>query len=228
MIGHFYGGELYQLDNPKKDHLFICGLGPGWSTCPPRGCGVDIWGVNNILNRRPVDVVFEIHDFHEKLNRLRGSYVHRQAIRQAQEWNVPYVVREYWDFLPHLHQIIYPREEVFEELQTDFIGCTLDSMIALAVACGYQKIDVFGSGANFASLYDYQVPSNNFWIGYCLGRGIKIKFHHAGGLRHSDILSTHNGLVYGFNIPQRRWSYFDPTLPRCDCNKRNEAPCTDF
>ena len=208
--------------------LHLCGLGPGWSLCPPVAPGRMIWGINNILCRRPVNYVFEIHDFHEKLHRLRGGHVHQKAIRIASRDKIPYIVREYWDFLPHLKQVIYPREDVFKYFQSDFLGCTLDAMIALGIYTGWKHIEVWGAGANLASLYDYQIPSNNYWIGYCHGSKIKIHFNTIGGLRHTDIMRTVNGMVYGFDIPQRDWGTVDVTLPACDCTKRHEAACTDY
>lgn len=208
----------------KRIHL--CGLGPGWSLCPPKATGRMIWGINNILNRRDVNYVFEIHNFYEKLNRLKGGHVHQQAIRKAAETKTPYIVRERWDFLPHLKQIVYPWNDIFKRFRSDYIGCTFDAMMALAIYCGYKDIQIYGFGANLASHYDYQVPSNNFWFGVCHGADINYKIHNIGGLRHTDVLRTTTGMIYGLDQPQIAHEAHDPTLPQCDCNKRNEAHCS--
>ncbi len=213
----------------KNKVIHLCGLGPGWSLCPPMKEGRMIWGINNILNRRKVNYVFEIHDFHDKLNRLRGGHVHQKAIRLASRYKIPYIVRERWSFLPHLTQIVYPWEKIYEEFQTDHIGCSLDAMIALALYCGYTDLQMYGNGANLASIYDYQLPTNNYWVGVCHGRpDVNITFHNIGGLRHTDILRTVDGKVYGLDIPQREWPTIDPTLPECDCTKRHGLACSDF
>jgi hypothetical protein len=187
-----------------------------------------IWGVNNILLRRPVNYVFEIHDFYEKFNRVKGGHVHQQAIRLASCSRTPYIVRQQWDFIPHIKQVVYPWESVFNYFQTDMIGCSFDAMLALAIYCGWKDIQVYGFGANLASIYDYQVPTNNFWLGVCLGAKVNINFHSIGGLRHSGVMRTVDGKVYGLDQPQRKFPMIDVTLPACDCTKRSEAYCTDF
>lgn len=206
--------------------IHLVGLGAGWSLCPPMKEGREIWGINTILLRRPVSMVFEIHNFHEKLNRLDG-HSHQRAIRTAGS-DTPYMVREYWDFLPHLHQIVYPWDEVFDEFQTDLVGCTFDAMIALAICCGYDDIQVYGAGANNASHYDYQVPSNNYWVGVCHGRKLNIKFHQIGNVRHTDIMRTHDGLIYGLGKPQGAWPTIDNTLPACTCTQTPNGYCVDY
>lgn len=208
--------------------LHLCGLGPGWSLCPPMNEGRMIWGINNILVRREVNYVFEIHNFYEKFNRVKGGHVHQMATRLASGSKTPYIVREHWDFIPHIKQVIYPFGAIFQHFQTDLIGCSFDAMLALAIYTGWKNIQVYGFGANLASQYDYQVPSNNFWLGVCTGAGVNINFHSIGGLRHSDIMRTVDGMVYGLDQPQGKWPIVDTTLPACDCTKRHEAYCTDF
>ena len=207
--------------------LHICGLGPGWSLCPPMKPGRMIWGINAILLRRDVNYVFEIHDLYEKLSRVDADG-HIRAIRRAEYKGIPYIVQREWDFLPGLKQVVYPLEAVCQRFQTDNIGCSLDAAIALGIYCGWKDIQVYGSGANLASLYDYQVPSNNYWVGVCHGANINIHFHSIGGLRHSDVMRTHDGLVYGFNVPQKKWPTIDTTLPACNCTRRNNYGCTDY
>jgi hypothetical protein len=205
------------------------GLGPGWSVCPPTGDGVKVWSMNNAMNwRTDIDYIFEVHDFHNKLNRVRGGYQHQTAIREAIAHDVPYVVRERWDFLPGLKQVVYPWEAIFKEFQSDYLGCSMDCMIAMAIYCGYSDIQLYGIGINSASPYDFQVPSMNYWVGVCHGRRINIKVNTVGNYKHTDILTTKNGEVYGLRIPQRKWPTFDPTLPMCDCMKTPNARHTAF
>lgn len=205
--------------------VHLCGLGPGWTLCPPVKEGRMIWGMNNLVLRREVNYLFEVHDFEEKFHRLGEGLTHQAACQAAVRKGIPYIVREKWDFLPGLKQIVYPWEGVFNMVGSDNLGCTLDCMIALAVYCGYKDIQVYGQGANKATFYDYQVPSNNYWIGVCHGAKINIKFHNLAGLRHTDIMRTSNGRVYGLDIPQRPWPTIDTTLPACNCTKRHGNPC---
>lgn len=208
--------------------LCLCGLGPGWSLCPPISDDKMIWGLNNVLLKREVNYVFEIHNFYEKFNRTKGGHIHQVACRKASETSTPYIVRNYWGFLPHLKQVVYPWKDVFNHFKTDAIGCTFDAMLALAMYCGWRKIDVYGFSSNYASVYDYQIPTNSLWVGIALGAGVDIKFHGIGGVRHTDLLRTADGMVYGLGEPQTMKEIIDVTLPACDCAKRNEAWCTLF
>lgn len=207
----------------KRVHL--CGLGPGWTLCPPMKEGRMIWGMNNVALRRDANYIFEIHDLREKFQRFGTGVTHMAAATAAARRGIPYIVREKWDFLPDLEQVVYPWESVFKMVGSDNIGCTLDAMLAMAIYCGYKEIHVYGQGSNRASLYDYQVPSNNYWVGVCHGAKIKIKFHNLAGLRHTDIMRTVNGKVYGLGIPQRPWPTIDVSLPDCNCTKHPDLVC---
>jgi hypothetical protein len=102
-------------------------------------------------------------------------------------------------------------------------------MIALALFCGYKDLQMYGNGANLASIYDYQLPTNNYWIGVCHGMpDVDITFHNIGGVRHTDLLRTVDGKVYGLGKPQRAWPTIDPTLPECDCTKKHGNACSDY
>lgn len=210
--------------------IHLMGLGPGWSLAPPCGPGVKIWGINNVLNWRPVDYVMEIHNWRLKMTRLKGGGVHQRAMNKAVEMGIPYIVRERWDFAPGLKQVVYPWEAIFDKFGHDFLGCSMDCMMALAIYCGYNDINIYGLGINAASQYDYQLKSQNYWFGYCDGAGIKVTVHNVGGYRHTDIMRNDNGLIYGLNKPQTRVNHgLDPTLPECDCVKMHEAAhCFDL
>ena len=209
--------------------IHLMGLGPGWSLAPQCGPGVKIWGINNVLCWRPVDYVFELHDWYNKLSRIRGGQAHLKGIRKGVAAGIPYIVRERWPFVPSLKQVIYPWEAIFERFQTDFLGCSMDCMLALAIYCGYKTIHMYGIGINKASRYDYQIPSMNYWAGVCTGAEIDLRIHTFGGYRHTDMLRNFDGKVYGLKKPQRKWPTLDVTLPDCDCVRKHEAyHCNDF
>jgi hypothetical protein len=199
--------------------VIILGKGPGWSECPEPTAEVPVWSMTNILVKRTaVTKVFEIHNLRKKFDRPRGEgLMHQEACREAQRLGIPYVVREHWDFLPNLIQHVYPWKDVFAEFNIDFIGCSMDAMIALAIHQGYESIHLHGTGQHRGSVYDYQVESINFWLGVCVGRKLEFYIHHWGGVRHSDILTTRDGLVYGLGGPMKLFSYTN-TVDGCTCN----------
>jgi hypothetical protein len=198
--------------------VIITGKGPGWSDCPKPTPETPVWGVTSIMRKNPyVSKVFEIHDLAEKFGRKHEGWTHQEAAIIAGNAGIPYVVREHWDLLPsNLPQEIYPLEEVIAEFGTDFIGCTMDACIALAIYQGYESIHIYGGGQHRDSEYDYQIDSLNFWLGVCTGRKIEFYLHQWGGVKHTDVLTTINGTVYGFDIEQRKFQYFNTMTP-CSC-----------
>ena len=210
--------------------LHLMGLGPGWSMAPECGPGVKVWGINNALNFRDVDYVMEIHNWRHKMYRLKGGCVHQRAVNRAIEKGIPYIVRERWDFVPGLKQVVYPWKSVFKMFNTDLLGCSMDCMIALGLYLGYKRLRVYGLGINHASHYDYQIPSMNYWFGVCDGAKVDLQVVNVDGYRHTDVMRTHNGLIYGLGEPQTVVSHgLDPSLPACDCTKVHDAPhCSNF
>lgn len=199
--------------------VYITGKGPGWSECPKASDGNIVWGMTSILARnQDVTKVFEIHDFREKMFRPHEGLKHQECAREAIRLKIPYVVREKWDFFPGLIQEVYPREEVFNFFGTDFIGCSLDAMLALAIYEGFDSIHLYGNGQHRLGQYDYQLDSINFWLGVCVGKGVDFYINHWNDKRHTDILTTIDGMVYGFGIPQRAWSYTN-TVEGCACTR---------
>jgi hypothetical protein len=200
--------------------VIITGKGPGWSDCPRPTPETPVWGVTTIMRKNPyVTKVFEIHDLIEKMGRLHEGRGHQESAILAGNAGIPYVVREYWNHLPsNLPQEIYPIEEVIAEFGTDFIGCTMDACIALALYQGYDSIHIYGGGQHRGNEYDYQIDSLNFWLGVCTGRKVEFYLHQWGGVKHTDILTTINGMVYGFDLEQRKFPYFNSITP-CLCTK---------
>jgi hypothetical protein len=46
--------------------------------------------------------------------------------------------------------------------------------------------------------YAHQKPSVEFWVGFAMGRGVKVEVHG----QKSSILKTRNGLMYGYQDHQ--------------------------
>jgi hypothetical protein len=196
--------------------LNILGKGPGWSTCPEPTTEVPVWSMTNIITKRTaVTKVFEIHDLVEKFSRGSEGMIHQEAARYAAHLGITYVVSRHWDWLG-CKQEIYPLEKVIAAVGTDYLGCSLDLMIALAIVEGYQHINLYGMGQQRGDIYDYQLDSTNFWLGYCMGRGINFEIHHWGGVQHTDLMRTIDGHIYGLKVPQRPMPYSKVTK-RCTC-----------
>jgi hypothetical protein len=208
--------------------VIILARGPGWSAAPKPTPEVPVWGTTCILGMTEnVSKVFEIHDLVEKLNRPRAGWLHQEAIHIAMKRNIPYVVREHWNFLPGLQQEVYPWKEVFNHFGIDYMGCSLCLMIALALYEGYDSIHMYGNGQHRQSEYDNHLSSVAFWIGVMFGKGIDFYMHHYGGVKHTDLLTTTDGLVYGLNEPQSLFPHTN-TVDRCTCRDSAYKICNAF
>ena len=194
--------------------LNLIANGKGWVEAPQRRLNGECWGVNHILMQRPVDMVFEIHDLQEKFSRPLGAHCHR-ALKRAIRDNIPYVVRsETEPYVPEKIRVVYPWEEVFQYHGTDLIGSTFDAMMAYALYTEkFSEIYVYGFLMRRGRQYDHQRDSAHFWLGYCMGRGVKFFWNQYKGKPFSDMMRTVDGRVYGLGIPQRLWPYMSVMEP---------------
>lgn len=101
--------------------------------------------------------------------------------------------------VPYVDLQTYPREEIVGYFGTDYFSNTVDYAIALAVYQKYTDINLYGVNMAFGSEYAYQKAGVDYWCGQAMGRGIKVKVFS----KLSTIMKTRNGLMYGYDIPQR-------------------------
>jgi len=183
-------------DNKMK-RVNIMGSAPGWEEVPEDNGA--IWGVNNTHILRDVDLIIDIHQ-----SRLQPTeekdLVHLKLLREK---DIPTYAIEKMEGFPNVRR--YPIEEIKKEFNTDYFGSGIDFLIALAIHKGATDIHMYGVWMKKGGEYDLQKPSVEFWIGYAMGRGINFEVHG-----NTEILRTHNGLVYGYQTPQK---WVDKEIP---------------
>jgi len=176
----------------------IMGSAPGWEDTPVND-GF-IWGVNNTHSLRDVDRIIDIH-----VNRLNPTEEKDKAhLEVLKENDIEAYMHSEIEGMPNVKR--YPIEEIMKEFNTDYFGSGIDYMIALAIYEGATEIHLYGVFMMKGGEYYHQKPSVEFWAGYAMGRGIKFEVHG----ENTEILRTHNGLMYGYQTHQKWVKEFYP------------------
>jgi hypothetical protein len=169
----------------------IVGSAPGWEDCPVND-GY-IWGVNNMHLLMDLDRIVDIHVSRLNLQETKDR-IHFDELKEKDI--EAYLHSEFGD-MPNVKR--YPIEEIRKEFNgIDYFGSGIDYIIALAIYEGATEIHIYGVYMKGGSEYAHQKPSVEFWLGVCVGRDIHIEVH---GL--TTLLRTHNGLMYGYQTPQK-------------------------
>jgi hypothetical protein len=172
----------------------VIGAAPGWRDAPEdKG---ENWGVNNThLFEKRIDLIVDVHNrFNpKKLREEKKDLFHVGALTYKE---IPaYFQREVEGF-PTIKK--YPRDEIIKKFGVDYFGSGIDYIIALALYKGATEIHLYGVWMVLDSEYTHQKPSVEFWVGFAMGRGVKVRVHG----QRSSILKTRNGLMYGYQDHQ--------------------------
>lgn len=155
--------------------ICIIGKGPGWEHAPMEG---ETWGANDLVLRRPVKLVFEMHDITRWLDPRLPLPLHlhgllRKTIEKINELGIPVITREKHELLPTA--IPFPRDKVPPENR--YFTSTIAYMIAYAVYKDATEIEIFGVSLLRVDEYMKQRPCIEAWIFYARARGIIVTVH---------------------------------------------------
>jgi hypothetical protein len=186
--------------------VHILGKGDGWETIKDVPEGEIIYGVNDSFLRTPaVTHTFHMHDMEEYLERKETNSSTRLCIVHANKNPKMKFISIYkWDKVENSEE--YPLEEIVNKFNVCYFTSTIDYMIAYALHHGAKEIIFHGVNMTQKEEYVSQKPGAEFWIGYALGMGVKVKLQY----EHTSLLKTKiwNGRefeyekIYGYFIPQ--------------------------
>jgi hypothetical protein len=168
----------------------IIGKGEGWETAPPLSNKYETWGVNDLCIRRPVDLIFNMHDLSDK--EILGIPLVSETIEFSNKEKKPFVTLAKMDSIPS--SIRYP----LEKMHTDYFTNSISYMIAYAIYKKATEINIYAVNMLHGGEYAYQKPNIEYWIGYARGLGLKVT---ANGI--TSILKSSNLKLYGYNTYQR-------------------------
>ena len=67
-------------------------------------------------------------------------------------------------------------------------------MVAYALYKGYKQIDIYGCPISTESEYIFEKANIDFWIGYCMGQGVRVAIHGT-----STIMIPNGNKIYGWD-----------------------------
>jgi len=190
----------------------IIGCAPGWKDAPETG---ERWGITNIILRRDLTRMFDIHDLTWTIQQWYDHYMlwmpefygpnallARATEREAQvksvfarvkKLKIPLYSTAKYKGVPTSR--LYPIKKVSEHFQSRFFTSTVDYVFVLALFEEFEHIDFYGVKMTFGSEYAHQLRSFHYWIGLARGMGVTVNIHGTG----VSVLKSRNDMMYGYN-----------------------------
>ncbi len=156
--------------------LIILAKGNTKDQCPFDGA--DVWGVNDVgsfpeFKGKHIDRIFTFDP------RTPEFIAEAKSVAPIWSW------RDYAD-------VRYPLEDVQKHFGVSYFTNTLSYMLALAIYEKYERIRMYGVDAPYGGIYFMEKSGLEYWIGRAQQAGINVIT-----ARDSDLLRTHDGLLYG-------------------------------
>lgn len=188
-----------------KNSVAIVGKGEGWREAPDGG---EVWGVNDVVLRRDVALVFDMHDL-RNVREWTGNFVgppEKTTVFEATKGMILRRVRELGIDLLTLYAhpdvsncVPYPLQEIVKHFGADYFRSSIDYMVAYAIYEGFTDIQIYGVHHVAEKEYRHQKPSLEFWLGVAKGSGIEVTVHG-----DSELLLTRDRRLYGYGTFQFR------------------------
>jgi hypothetical protein len=178
----------------KRKKVAIIGGGTTRKDVPYDDDGWEFWGVNEIKQKR-VDRWFELHPL-----ALNNDY----EMAQLKKYKVPvYMIRVYKE-VPK--SVRYPIEDVLSmDGAREYFTCTFAFQVALAIFEGFKEIGLWGVSLGLGSPRERVVEKAclEWWLGYAVGRGIKVRIHDEDDLAKSTFLYGYNYFWEAHDVNKR-------------------------
>jgi hypothetical protein len=142
--------------------VIIVAKGPGWEDAPMEG---ETWGVNDLLLRRPVKLTFEIHPI------PIAAELRPKEIEEINRSGIPVITSMKHELLPNA--IVFP----LDKMPIEYFDNSIAYMIAYALYKGATEIEMYGVALIVEKEYSWERPCVEFWIGYAMGKGVKVTVH---------------------------------------------------
>lgn len=172
--------------------VIIVGKGNGWEDAPLLSADYAVWGVNDLVCRRDLDVVFMMDD-KERCARSGRMAQYDATLKAASEKSIPVCASAMDGDYPGV-MFKYPLRSVINSIGERYFSSSIDYMLALAIAEGFTCIDLYGVLMCHHSEFRYQRPSAEYWIGLARGRGIEVNING----RSSALCTMENDQLYGY------------------------------
>lgn len=155
----------------------------------------EVWGLNELYLMIPhADRWFEIHTKYW----LKRSHRDKQHVQWLKDAKIPIYMPKRIEEVPM--SVTYPLDNILGFFNKSwlnkydrfkYLNNSISPMLALAIYEGFREIHIYGVDMALKKEYREQKPSCEFFVGYAMGKGIKIYIPS-----ESDLLKT--GTLYGF------------------------------
>lgn len=128
----------------------------------------EVWVLNGAASVFRHDVVFNMHD----LDELAKHEPDKNFIELYENHDKPVVTIRALPEVKNLYE--YPLDEVTEEFQQTYFANGTSYLIAFALLCGVERINIFGCDFDYPGRNDYEAGRCNFeyWLGYAAAKGV--------------------------------------------------------
>jgi hypothetical protein len=155
----------------------------GWKGLPK---GVEVWSVNCAWRHGiQVDRLLEMHPISKVEEDAQLALKRREAYgADGREWEA-----EHWEWLKQEHAfpiymlewderipnaVEFPLDKLVRLFGREAFSSSMDYLLALALAEGYERIYLFGIEMGNGTEYAYQRPNFLYWLGRAEGMGVEI------------------------------------------------------
>ena len=151
-----------------------------------------IWACYSVVQMvDDVDLVFDPH------NRNKPTPEEERVTKKIKKLKIPIFLQKVWPEYPN--SMKYPLREIVDKFGLTYFSNSVCYMIAYAIYIGVKQIDLIGVNQIGKEEYINEKGGVEFWIGFALGKGLKVKVHG----ERSMVLKTKSGRLYGYGCNQK-------------------------
>lgn len=142
----------------------------------------EIWGLNEEYRfhwMKRWDRWFQIHPYLDFMRKGNPNDPKHPDWLRAQKpcWigeprTFPIYMQDHYDDIPA--SVKLPLDEIQRDLGINYYCSSISYMLGMAAWLGYKEVGLYGVEMASDTEYKYQRPNGEFWIGYMMGRGVKI------------------------------------------------------
>lgn len=186
----------------KKDPTkwMILGTGDGWQNAP-RETEKVVMCLNDYIYMEKYGIqpdflcIMDVLD--EKPQIVSGINNLGEVIARINKMNVPLIAPYKYAEIPLSEA--FPLEECQKQFGAPYFSNTIAYMVAFALLNGAKEIEIFGVNQASGGEYFYEKAGLEYWLGICVGRGVKLIIHG----EKSELLSNKRrfggNLLYGYS-----------------------------
>lgn len=149
----------------------------------------EYWTMNHAFLVTGIDHIDRLFEIHDREWYLRGEQTKSAKYKRWLKKKHPFpIYLQEKEVIPEVPSgVRYPFEEVCDtllpglirlvgddEVRMKYFTSSVAFMMALAIYEGFDQIELYGVDMDSDTEWGYQKPCGEFWMGYALGRGIKV------------------------------------------------------